>query len=131
METKTFSKNEVIFEKGAPGDCMYEVDLGKVGIYSNYGTPEQKLLTEYFPDQYFGEMGLLDHAPRSATAVALEDGTCLTPVTEEGFDAYFKENPMRVAMVVQQLSHNLRKRTREYIEVCGKVKELTEKEAQA
>lgn len=41
METKTFRKNEVIFEKGAPGDCMYEVDNGKVGIYSNYGTPEQ------------------------------------------------------------------------------------------
>ena len=131
MEKKLFRRNEVIFRKGDPGNCMYEVDLGRVGIYSNYGTQEEKLLTEFFPDQYFGEMGLLDHAPRSATAVALEDGTCLTPVTEDGFDAYFKENPMRVLMVVQQLSHNLRKRTRDYIEVCGKVKELTEKEAQA
>ncbi len=131
METKSFRQNQVIFEKGAPGDCMYEVYGGKVGIYSNYGTAEEKLLAEYFPDQYFGEMGLLDHAPRSATAVAMTDDTYIAAITEEGFEAFFRENPMRVYMVVQQLSHNLRKRTKEYMDVCSKIKELTEKETQA
>ncbi len=131
METKTFKKGEVIFRKGEPGDCMYDVYMGKVGIYSKYGTPEQRLLTEYFADQYFGEMGLLDHAPRSATAVALDNDTCLGVVTEEGFAEFFKKNPARVLMVLQQMSHNLRRRTNEYLDVCRRAKELAEKEGMA
>ena len=131
MQTKTFKKGEIIFREGDPGDCMYDVYMGKVGVYSNYGTPDQKLLTEYYPDHYFGEMGLLDHAPRSATAVALEHETCLGIVTEEGFAAFFKENPARVLMVMQQMSNNLRRRTNEYTDVCRKIKELAEKEGVA
>ena len=131
MEVKTFRANEVIFEEGAPGGCMYEVGRGKVGVFANYGTPEQKLLREYYPDHYFGEMGLLDNAPRSATAVALTSDTCVAPITEEGFDKSFRENPARVWMIVQELSYNLRRRTLDYVEVCGKIKELTEKEEQA
>ena len=131
METKTYRKNQVIFEKGAPGGCMYEVYSGRVGVFANYGTPEQKLLNEYFPGQYFGEMGILDEVPRSATAVSLTDDTCVAPISEEGFQAFFRENPARVWMVMEQMSHNLRRRTLEYAEVCSKVKELSEKEAQA
>ena len=131
METKKFKRNEIIFKKGDPGDCMYEVDMGRVGIFTYYGTPKQRLLTEYFPDQYFGEMGLLDQAPRSATAVALEDETFVSQVTEKGFEEFFQKNPMRVLMIMQQLSHNLRRRTNEYVEVCRKVKELAEKEGLA
>ncbi len=75
-------------------------------------------------------MGLIDHAPRSATAVALEDGTSLGLVTEEGFGAFFQENPARVLMVMQQLSNNLRRRTNEYVDVCGQIQELSKKEEQ-
>jgi CRP-like cAMP-binding protein len=128
METKTFKKGQIIFREGDPGECMYDVYIGKVGVYSKYGTPEQKLLIEYYPDHYFGEMGLLDHMPRSATAVALADETCLGVITEEGFAEFFRENPARVLMVMQQMSSNLRRRTNEYADVCRKIKDLAEKE---
>ena len=128
METKTFKKGQIIFREGDPGDCMYDVYIGKVGVYSKFGTPEQKLLTEYYPDHYFGEMGLLDRMPRSATAVALADETCLGVITEEGFAEFFRENPARVLMVMQQMSSKLRRRTNEYADVCRKIKDLAEKE---
>ncbi len=131
MEVTTFKEGQIIFKEGAPGGCMYEVAAGKVGVYANYGTPEQKLLREYFPDQYFGEMGLVDEAPRSATAVALADDTWVTPVTEAEFEEFFRKNPARVWMAIQQMSYNLRRRTIDYVEVCETIKELTEKEAQA
>ena len=129
METKTFKKGSLIFKAGDPGDCMYEVYMGKVGIYSDFGTDREKLLTEYYQDQYFGEMGLLDKMPRSATAVAMCDGTSLGIITEENFDAFYRENPNRVLMVMQQISKNLRKRTKEYMDVCRQIKKLTETEA--
>ena len=131
MEVKTLKEGQIIFKEGAPGGCMYEVAAGKVGVYANYGMPGQKLLREYYPDQYFGEMGLVDEAPRSATAVALTNDTWVIPITEAGFEEFFSKNPVRVWMIMQQMSYNLRRRTIDYVEVCEKIKELTEKEAQA
>ena len=130
METKSFGSGQIIFREGDAGDCMYEVYMGSVGVYADYGTDRERLLRDYYPDQYFGEMGLLDHAPRSATAVALED-TTIGVITEEGFAEFFHENPPRVLMVMQQLSHNLRKRTDEYVETCQKIHEQAKKEGLA
>ena len=130
METKSFRKGEVIFHEGEAGDCMYEVYMGVVGVYKDYGTDEQKMLKDFYPDQYFGEMGLLDHAPRSATAVALEDAT-VGVVTEEAFGEFFRENPSRVLMVMQQLSHNLRRTSEQYVDVCREIHDQAEKEGAA
>ncbi len=128
MDTKLFAKGKVIFLEGDVGDCMYDVYTGKVGVYADYGTDQQRLLKEYYPDNYFGEMGLLDHAPRSATAVALEDETCLGVITEESFGEFFQKNPARVLMIMQELSQNLRKRTKEYVDVCRVIAEQADKE---
>ena len=128
MQLKTFNKGEVIFQKDDSGDCMYEVYTGIVGIYSAYGTPEEQLLTEYFPDHYFGEMGLLEKEPRSATAVALKDDTTVAVITEDGFGEFIEKNPVSMLVLLQQMSRNLRKRTNEYVRVCREIKELSEKE---
>ena len=128
MEIKTYKKGEILFRQGDPGDCLYDIQSGKVGVYAKYGTAEQKLLKTCYPDQYLGEMGLLDHAPRSATAVALEDGTSLTVITEESFGAFFEKDPARILMVMQQMSSDLRRRTNEYVRVCKEIQELSGKE---
>ena len=56
-------RNEVIFHEGDKSDCMYDIRLGRVGIYANYGTKEEKLLTELTKDQFFGEMGIIEGYP--------------------------------------------------------------------
>ena len=101
---------------------------GKVGVYAAYGTPEQKLLMEYYQDHYFGEMGLLEKAPRSATAVALEDDTNVASITEENFSEFFEKNPANILVLMQRMSHNLRRRTDDFVAVCRSIKELSEKE---
>ena len=128
MEIKTFRKGEIIFNAGDPGDCMYDVYTGKIGVYSAYGASDQKLLAEYYPDQYLGEMGLLENAPRSATAVAMENNTSAAVITEEAFGEFFEKNPARVLMIMEQMSHNLRRRTNDFVEVCRSIRELSEKE---
>ena len=128
METKTLKKGEILFRPGDPGDCLYDVYTGTVGVYSRYGTPEEKLLRKYYPDEYFGEMGLIDHAARSATAVALEGDTTVGIINEASFGEFFEKNPARVLMVMQHLSGNLRRRTNEYIRVCEEINALSAKE---
>ena len=130
MKIKTFKKGEILFRAGDPGTCMYDVYSGQVGIYSRYRTPEERLLKTCYADEYFGEMGLVDHAPRSATAVAMEDGTAVGVIDEEGFGEFFQENPNRVLMVLRHLSGNLRRRTNEYVRICGEIRELSGEEEQ-
>ena len=128
MKTEKYKKGQIIFREGDPGDCMYDIIAGKVGIYADFGTERQHLLTECYPDQYFGEMGLLEHMPRSATAVALTGDTMLGVITEENFAEFFREKPYRVLMIMQQMSKNLRRRTNEYLDVCRSIHELAVKE---
>ena len=124
--TKLYNPGSIICREGEPGDCMYEVESGKVGVYHDYGGPDEKLIAELYSNNVFGEMGLLDHAPRSATVVALEDNTTVMTVTEEDFHAYFEENPVEVLEIVKQMCHNLRKTTNSYIEACHTVYDTVE-----
>ena len=128
METRTYSEGDVIVREGDPGGSMFTVDIGRVGIYSDYGKANQLLLAEICPDHYFGEMGLFENTARSATAVALDKETAVSVITEKNFCEFFRTNPARVLAIMQQMSHNLRRRTDDFVSVCRSVKELMEKE---
>ena len=118
MNTKTYRKGEIIFHQGDAAETMYDIRWGSVGIYLGYGTNEEKKLTELTGNDTFGEMGLIDHAPRSATAVALEDQTQLEEIRESDLGRLFSEKPAKVLVIMQQLSGRLRKLTRDYMDAC-------------
>ena len=130
MRGEKFKKGEIIFREGDPGHTMYDINWGTVGIYTGYGTPQEKKLAELRSEDVFGEMGILDQAPRSATAVALEDDTYLFAITENDFMEYFREKPTKVFQIMQQLSQKLRQTTKDYLEVCRTVYETVEAEKQ-
>ena len=66
-------------------------------------------------------MGLIDHAPRTATVVVLESGTLLDRIDEFDFDTFLAENPEKVNLIIQQLSHKLRQTTNDYLEICQRI----------
>ena len=67
MNVVEFAAGQQIFAKGDQGGSLFIVHEGAVGIYHG----EQQLATVEGGD-FFGELALLDAAPRSATARALE-----------------------------------------------------------
>ena len=121
MNIKSYDKGAVIFRQGDPGDCMYDIQFGKVGIFDHYGEPDEKKIADLYIDQLFGEMGLLDHAPRSATAVALEKDTVVSVVSEEEFYEYFEKEPVKVLVLMQQMCNRLRRTSKDYLEACRTV----------
>ena len=125
-KTKLYECGTVICREGEPGDCMYEIETGKVGVYHDYGGPNEKLIAELFGGKVFGEMGLVDHAPRSATVVAADENTVITTITEEDFFEYYRENPTKVLDIIQQMCHRLRETTKNYIEACHTVYDTVE-----
>lgn len=120
--TVNYEAGTVIFREGEPGRCMYVVHGGKIGIYADYGKPEQKLLTELFTGKSFGEMGMIANETRSATAVVLEDST-LEIIGPDDLEELFRENPPKVDMLLRNLSGRLRKLTVDYSALCGKIQE--------
>lgn len=111
---------EVIFKEGAAGKCMYHIHSGKVGIYSRYGKKDEKCLTELGagdPNPYFGEMALVDHAARSATAVALED-CVLGEVKEHNLNFFLRRHPALVLDMLRRMSGHLRVLTDNYMDAC-------------
>ena len=90
MERKTLKKGEVIFEQGKYEDWMYDVIQGRVGIYAGYGTEDEKLVAEMGAGEFFGEMGMIECYPRSATAVSMEDETCIEKIAQGDFSEYFR-----------------------------------------
>ena len=118
-----FRKGQIIFRQGDEGNYMYAIHYGSVGIYLDYGTAEEKKLTTLYSNTFFGEMGLISDEKRSATAVVEEDGTLLETIRAENLESLFKSNPLKIDMILNHLSHRLRRLTQDYVEACRKAVE--------
>ena len=70
------------------------------------------------------DLGLIEAYPRSATAVAMEDGVKLREIGEKEFSAYFSEQPERVLLIMRQLSARLRDRTADYQKALDTLNEM-------
>ena len=120
---QTYKKGEIIFKQGDAADCMYDIRWGSVGIYLDYGTPEEKLLAHLRGDDIFGEMSLVDEVPRSATAVSMERETKLEVITKETFSSYLSERPEKIIEVMQSMGKRIRALTNDYLDACRAVAE--------
>lgn len=121
----TFRPGQVIFRSGEEAGCLYEILEGSVSIYADYGMASQKKLAVLSRDQLFGEMGILDDMPRSATAVA-EQGCSVLMVDRAYFEQYFRDKPMKMLQLLQQMCMQLRSLTGQYLEVCTALEQLQE-----
>ncbi len=129
MKTIEYNRGDVIFRQGATGTCMYEVSGGKVGVFVNYGEGNEQKLTELGEDAFFGEMGMVEQAPRSATAVALSDKTVLREIGADDLAALFAQSPDRVLAILQHMSRRLRGLTADYLKSCQTLSELADASA--
>jgi CRP/FNR family cyclic AMP-dependent transcriptional regulator len=83
LKEESIAKDEFIFHEGDAGDKFYIVDSGMVSItLAIEGVGTEELLYLERP-AFFGEMALIDAAPRSASAVCRKDSKLLSLGKEE------------------------------------------------
>jgi len=73
-------RGESLFQEGDAGDSLYLIRQGTVSIQQ-----KNKELSQLGEGSCIGELALLDHLPRSATVIALED-TEFLKLTSQDFD---------------------------------------------
>ena len=107
MQKLEMKPGKTIFKVGEPADGLYIVGSGQVGIYF----PTNKEMTEpdiiLQPNEILGEMGVIDTAPRMATAKALTDSVVVF-VSQKEFEKKLDDSDMIVRGVMAILSSRLR-----------------------
>ena len=93
---------EVIFKEGEPGTEFFVIQSGKVDIQLG-----NRLLGTLGDHDIFGEMALIDPAPRSATAIAKTD-VKVVPVAEKQFLFLVGRTPHFALNVMRTLARRLR-----------------------
>ena len=98
---------------------MFILRNGAVGMYDK----NRDLISELKPVSLFGEMGMLTGDPREATAVAETDDTYVEVITPDYLEAIFNACPVKIELILRQLSYRLRVLNYDVITTC---KEITE-----
>ncbi len=106
-----FVAGENIVEEGDEGDELFVVLTGRVRVHS-----EDTELVELGPGQHFGEMALIDKAPRSASVTAVEESKLLSIKRRDFFDLIRKDHDVAVKLLwsfLGVLAKRLRSTSRE------------------
>jgi CRP-like cAMP-binding protein len=93
---------ETIFKEGDPAAELYVIRKGRVGIQQG-----NRLLDTLEANDMFGEMALIDPAPRSATAIATTD-VALVPISRKQFLVLVARVPTFALDVMAVLVRRLR-----------------------
>ncbi len=101
-EVEEYATGDVIFAESDPGDALYIVAHGRVSIAHG-----GKQLATLGAGEAFGEMAVLDEAPRSASATALET-TELLRIGSDEFYEVLREQSEIAEGVIRVLSRRLR-----------------------
>ena len=102
-----FKKDEYICHEGEPGEEMYIILKGSIGIYlTNFfgNLTEVAKITE---GDFFGEMAIFDNQPRSASCIALQDTLCVA-INKENLREFFVNCPDLAEKVVANMSKRIR-----------------------
>ncbi len=105
---KEYAAGELIFAEGDPGKMMYVLLDGAVDIKIKVDRGETVIKTVDTPNDFFGEMALLDDRPRSASAVAARP-TRVLPVDGPTFESMILSNGKFALKIIKILAARIRR----------------------
>jgi|SRR3984885_4383966 CRP/FNR family transcriptional regulator, cyclic AMP receptor protein len=99
-----FASGQIIFDDGQTRDFMYVVKKGEVDIVIH-----GQVVETVGEEGFFGELALIDQAPRSATAIAKTD-CVLIKIDERQFLYLVQETPFFALLVMRTMAARIRRR---------------------
>jgi CRP-like cAMP-binding protein len=110
MRIRKFRRGETVFHVGDPGDALFIVISGSIKITLPADSGDEAILATLRPGDFFGELALLDGAPRSATAIAIE-ATETYILARDRFRELISTDPIMREAVLATLAAEVRRLT--------------------
>ena len=110
MEIEKVPQWTVIVKQGDPGDTMYLIIQGELRVRMTV-MGKENILTTLGPGEFFGDISLLDHGPRSADVVANVDSVVLK-ITAKAFEELSKKAPELATPFLRNIGQTLSARIR-------------------
>jgi CRP-like cAMP-binding protein len=104
---RRYARNTTIVEEGLPGDYMYVIREGRVKVTKLSDEGREKILNFLDEGGFFGEMALLDRAPRIASVKTLKPVRLLA-LSRTDFLNALRTSPDLAMAVIQELVRRLR-----------------------
>ncbi len=92
VTNRKVNAGEVLFRDGEPGDSMFIIKEGAIELFVKDTTGQKIVLHTAGPDDFFGELSLLDGGSRTASATAVE-ATELLVLDREDLLQLFEKRP--------------------------------------
>lgn len=105
---RQFKKDEYICQEGQPGDEMYIILKGSVGIFLTNSMGQMNQVATSGEGDFFGEMAIFDNLPRSASCIALEDTLCVA-VNKDNLKKFLVSCPDIAIQMLNNMSGRVRK----------------------
>jgi len=128
LQLRSYARNTFIMRAGEETDALYIILSGRVKILIPDEEGHEVILAFMGPNEFFGEMGLLDDQPRSASVETLEPCEMLR-FSKAGFIACLKDNFDLAMIIIRNLVKRLRDADRSIeslalVDVYGRVARL-------
>jgi signal transduction histidine kinase len=105
-ETVTIPAGQRVLQEGDQGDSLYVVLDGELEVTKRQGS-QDVLLALYKPGQFFGEMALLEQAPRSASVRTLQESRLLV-ISQAAFQTLLSCSPSAPLKILHTVTSRLR-----------------------
>jgi CRP/FNR family transcriptional regulator, cyclic AMP receptor protein len=112
MTRRSYRRGETVFHADDPGDTLHVLLSGHVKVVRPTEGGEEAVLNVLGPSDLFGELALLDGAPRSASVVALEP-TETAVLRRAEFLELLRRSPSAVEGLLSTLARMVRRLTDE------------------
>ncbi len=111
---RAYAAGQEIFREGAPGDGVYIVKDGLVEISGVFNQTTRRTFSRLMPGEVFGEMAVIEHRPRSATATAANN-TEVYFIPRGEMLGLMERSPGLSLSLMQLISHRLREFNQQYL----------------
>jgi CRP/FNR family transcriptional regulator, cyclic AMP receptor protein len=125
---RVYTKGTVIVTEGDAAQALFIVKTGALKAYLSDNDGKEVILSTLGPNDYFGELALIDDAPRSATVASLERSEVLQ-VPKDAFQQLVLQDPQALQAVTHSLVARIRQltdnvRTLALVDVFGRIVHL-------
>jgi CRP-like cAMP-binding protein len=105
---RTYQPNQPIVTQGKGGEGMFTILSGRAEAVLELNDGTKRVVNEFGPTDFFGEVAMLDGGPRTASVIATQETDCLV-LSRSDFIAVLENDAEMATQVAVELARRLRR----------------------